>query len=206
MSNPWLSIPLEDYEGHMGSEDVRQLHALSELFRCALEVCRPHSVAVLGVAGGNGLDQIDSSITERIVGIDINPVYLEEVRRRFGSRSGLELHCLDLAGSTLQVAPVELVHAALIFEHTGTDRALENALAMVAPGGKFSVVLQLPAGEQEVIRTRYPSIETVAQDFRWIDTNGFQHSIARRGWYPMGQEQRPLPGGKAFWWGLFGSG
>ena len=52
MSNPWLSIPLEDYEGHMGPEGVRQLAALAELFKCALDRCRPESVAVLGVAGG----------------------------------------------------------------------------------------------------------------------------------------------------------
>ena len=64
MSNPWLSIPLEDYEGHMGSEGVRQLRALAELFKCALDLCLPESVAVLGVAGGNGLEQIDCTVTK----------------------------------------------------------------------------------------------------------------------------------------------
>jgi hypothetical protein len=38
MSNPWLAIALEDYEGHMGSDNVRQLAALSDLFKCALEL------------------------------------------------------------------------------------------------------------------------------------------------------------------------
>src|SRR2546422_10338274 len=28
MSDPWLSIPLADYEGHMGADDVQQLSAL----------------------------------------------------------------------------------------------------------------------------------------------------------------------------------
>jgi len=49
MSNPWLSIPLQDYEGHMGSAGVQQLSVLSELFKRALDYCLPESVAVLGV-------------------------------------------------------------------------------------------------------------------------------------------------------------
>jgi len=51
MSNPWLNIPLADYEGHMCSPEVQQLDALSELFGVALGRCLPASVAVLGIAG-----------------------------------------------------------------------------------------------------------------------------------------------------------
>src|SRR6266480_2551001 len=96
MTNPWLSIPLADYEGHMGSAHVQQLHALSALFRRALDICAPDSVAVLGIAGGNGLEHLDLAMT-RIVGFDINATYLDEVRRRFGARPNLELHCVDLS-------------------------------------------------------------------------------------------------------------
>jgi len=48
MANPWLAIPLDDYEGHMRSATVQQLDALAELFGLALRECRPESVAVLG--------------------------------------------------------------------------------------------------------------------------------------------------------------
>jgi SAM-dependent methyltransferase len=145
MSNPWLAIPLEDYEGHMGSDNVRQLEALSDLFKRALDLCIPESVAVLGVAGGNGLDRIDSAITKRIVGLDINSSYLGAVRQRYGALPGLELCCTDLADMPMSLTPVELVHAALVFEHTGLGCSLENALLLVAPGGRLSVVLQLPS-------------------------------------------------------------
>ena len=77
MENPWLAIPLEDYEGHMGPAGVAQLGALEELFECALRRTRPESVAVLGVAGGNGLDRILPHVTTRVCGVDINPRYLE---------------------------------------------------------------------------------------------------------------------------------
>ena len=76
MSNPWLSVPLEDYEGHMRSPGVEQLTILADLFKRVLDRYRPESVAVLGVAGGNGLEQIDCTVTKRIVGVDINQRYL----------------------------------------------------------------------------------------------------------------------------------
>src|SRR4051794_1807102 len=109
MSNPWLDIPLDDYEGHMASAEVSQLPVLSELFQCALDYCRPESVAVLGVAGGNGLEQIDPSVTKRIAGIDINQRYLDEVERRFGMMAGLELYNQDLTEPLHDVAPVAMV-------------------------------------------------------------------------------------------------
>src|SRR5687768_17647282 len=94
--NPWLALPLEDYEGHMGSAGANQLAALADLFGEALVRLRPRSVAVLGVAGGNGLQHVDGTLTTRVVGIDLNPAYLAATRARFPDLSGLELHCLDL--------------------------------------------------------------------------------------------------------------
>jgi hypothetical protein len=40
---------------------------------------------MLGVARGNGLEQIGCGATNRIVAFDINARYLDEIRRRFGS-------------------------------------------------------------------------------------------------------------------------
>jgi hypothetical protein len=43
MTNPWLSIPLDDYEGHMNHPSVQQLRALSELFKHAVEHAAPEA-------------------------------------------------------------------------------------------------------------------------------------------------------------------
>ena len=207
MSNPWLSIRLEDYEGHMSSAGVRQLTVLAELFKSALDRCRPESVAVLGVAGGNGFEQIDCKATKRIVGVDINQRYLDEVQRRFGTLPGLELHCRDLAERGFSLAPVMLVHAGLIFEHVGLGLALENALSLVAPGGGFSVVLQLPSeDEQGVASTSYTSMQRLKQDFMLIDIGEFQRLLEQKGFQIVEQENRSLPAGKAFWLGIFSQG
>jgi SAM-dependent methyltransferase len=204
MLSPWLDIPLADYEGHMNSAGVQQLTTLAELFACALKRTVPESVAVLGVAGGNGLGQIDSAVTKRIVGVDINQRYLDEVRRRFGNLPGLELHCLDLAERDFSLARAALVHAGLIFEHVGLGVALQNALSLVAPGGSFSVVLQLPGGEDHAVATTsYTSMQNLKRHFALIDIGEFQRLLLQAGFQLIEQENRSLPGGKAFWLGVF---
>ena len=85
----------------------------------------------LGIAGGNGLEHANPATIKRIVGFDINPGYLDEVRRRFITHPNLELYCVDLSRDELRVAPVAFVHAALFFEHAGPGRALDNALSLV---------------------------------------------------------------------------
>lgn len=201
MPNPWLSIPLSDYEGHMGAPGVEQLPALSFLFSRALTRVRPRSVAVLGIAGGNGLEHIDGSVS-RVVGIDIRAEYLDEVRRRFPALP-LELHCLDLASDTVTAAPVDLVHAALIFEHAGLECALDNALSLVAPGGSLSVVLQLPSTAATVTPSAFASMQSLREHVSTISFDGFRELVESKDFGPVVEEAMALPGGKSFWLGIF---
>ncbi len=204
MSNPWLGVPLSDYEGHMNSPEVQQLSALADLFAEAVGQCRPASIAILGIAGGNGLDHIDGSVTKRVVGLDLNPDYLDAARARYPSLPGLELHCIDLAGSIGNIRPVQLVHAALVFEHAGADRCLDNALALVEPGGTLAVVLQLPTTvAQAVAATPFPSMQNLKTHFTLIDSNWLSRTLEARRFHLVSVTQRSLPAGKAFWMGLF---
>jgi hypothetical protein len=204
MSNPWLAIPLADYERHMAAPEVSQLQALSSLFAEALAVRRPASVAILGVAGGNGVERIDSSLTSRILALDINPAYLEQVRLRYPNLAGLELHAVDLAEEWIQLPPVNLVHAALVFEHAGTGRCLDNALTLLGEDGALSVVLQLPSAvEQTVGSSGIASIRSLQAHFSLIDPQGFRAELEKRGLEPVYEAQRGVPGGKALWMGIF---
>lgn len=204
MSNPWLSVPLFEYEQHMSSAEVQQLGALSELFADAMGRCHPSSVAVLGIAGGNGLDHIDSRITARVVGLDINPQYLDAVRERYSYLADLELHCLDLSAQDVELEPVQLVHAALIFEHAGTNRCLENAISMTIPGGNLSVVLQLPTETGETVSTtQFSSIQYLKSQFSLIRSAWLCELLAGRGFMLIYQTTLALPAGKGFWMGIF---
>lgn len=204
MSNPWLAVPLSEYERHMSSARIGQLRVLSDLFAEVVRGCRPESIAILGIAGGNGLDHIDRSHTNRVVGIDLNPSYLEAVRRRYSSLPGLDLLCADLSEQVVNLKPVQLVHAALIFEHAGMGRCLENAISMAAPGGSLSVVLQLPANraEQE-IASRFSSIRELKYHFALVSPTRFRQALEERGFQMIEQTTRAVPGGKGFWMGIF---
>ena len=157
-----------------------------------------------GVAGGNGLERIDCAVTRRIVGLDINPAYLEAVRRRFAVLPGLELHCVDLGAQVVDVVPVRLVHAALIFEHAGTGRCLEHAVRMVGEGGRMSVVLQLQGREEDVAPTPYASIQALREGFRLVEPEWLCGNLRERGLRMEREERRELRGGKGFWMGVFG--
>jgi threonine dehydrogenase-like Zn-dependent dehydrogenase len=204
MSNPWLNIPLADYEGHMRSDEVQQLDALSELFAAALERCQPTSVAVLGVGGGNGLDRIDSRVTKRVVGLDLNPRYLDETRKRHGGTCNLSLHCVDLAEERVELEPVHLVHAALVFEHAGIDRCLETAISLVDSGGTLCAVLQLPSqADREIGPSNFSSILTLQGNFALVDPIGLQSTLAQVGFRMVHEVLRPVSAGKRLWMGVF---
>ena len=207
MTNPWLSIPLHDYEGHMNHPTVRQLRALSDLFKRVLELSKPRSVAVLGVAGGNGLEHLANTGVGRVVAIDINMEYLEATRHRFNRSNhsaALELHCADLTIDQIRITPVDLVHAALIFEHAGTEKALENAVSLVARHGRLSVVLQLPVAEQApVAPSSFESMQALRGHFAFVDRDSLCVSLEDRGFVPETEATTRLPGNKAFWLGVF---
>ena len=202
--NPWLALPLEDYEGHMGSPAVDQLAPLADLFGEALARLRPRSVAVLGVAGGNGLEHVDSTLTTRVVGVDLNPAYLAATQARFPDLRGLELHCADLEHDTLTLEPVSLVHAALGFEHAGTGRCLDAAVALGAPAGHLSGVRQVPSDEHDAVTPAgFASIATLADDFTFVDPHQLRRVLAQRQLRLTHQSRRALSTGKAFWSGYF---
>lgn len=188
----------------MLSPEVAQLDVLALLFREVLDYCRPPSVVILGIAGGNGVDQIDPNVTRRIAGVDVNPDYLAAVRRRFPALQDIELHCADLAQQLVVMPPVALVHAALIFEHAGVGRCLDNAILMVADGGALSVVLQLPSPMAAGVgASPYASLAGLKPNFALVDPAWLKETLEVRGFRLVQQTLRPLAAGKSFWLGVF---
>ena len=78
--NPWLYIPLADYGAHMALPQVAQAQMPAELLRCLVNTHRPESLAVPGVAGGNGLEAVCGTATYRVVAVDVNEEYLNARR------------------------------------------------------------------------------------------------------------------------------
>jgi hypothetical protein len=138
------------------------------------------------------------------VGVDINPAYLDAVRQRFGHMQGLELMCADLTERFDGCTPVQLVHGALVFEHAGTDRCLDNVLSLVADGGSLSVVLQLPSDTAPGVgKSQFASMQILTAGFTMIDPTSLRATIEARGFHIVHESRRALPAGKAFWMGIF---
>ena len=115
-----------------------------------------------------------------------------------------ELHCVDLSAHLVDVEPVQLVHAALIFEHAGIEICLENGLSMIAPSGILSVVLQLPAEcGNAAVKSHFPSIENLKFHFSLINPELFRELLRRRGLRLIHETRRGLPAEKSFWAGTF---
>lgn len=81
MENIWNKIPLEDYERHMQHESVGQLQLLNSLTKKYLEKLSPEVVLFLGIAGGNGLEHLDNTVTRQVFGVDINQNFLDRNRK-----------------------------------------------------------------------------------------------------------------------------
>ena len=124
--NPWLNIPLEDYEGHMSLPTVAQAQMIADQLDRAIARWAPTSIAVLGCAGGNGLERISAGRVERVVAVDVNPDYIERTRVRHAQRlPGLELVCADVQSESARYSPVDLTYAALLFEYVDVRSTLK---------------------------------------------------------------------------------
>jgi len=169
-TNPWLTIALADYEGHMESPEVDQSALLSELFGATLTRHRPRSLVVLGCAGGNGFDQIDPVVTERIFAIDINPAYTAETFKRYQSRlPGLRALTLDVQTEAVPASPVDLVHAGLVLEYVDVPCVVPKIASMLGRGGTFHAVLQLPSDSMpSVSTTRFTSLQRLTPLMRLV--------------------------------------
>jgi SAM-dependent methyltransferase len=144
VNNPWLSIPLADYEGHMSLPNVAQAPALAAELGSLLQRVRPASAALLGCSGGNGLEQVDRKVTQRVVALDINPAYVEIAKARFGeSFAAFEPIVCDITQvDAAPFRPVALLFAGLLLEYVPLVPALRFIRSGLESGGVFGCVVQ----------------------------------------------------------------
>ncbi len=122
MKNPWEKIKLDDYENHMKLDSVYQLQALNEMMEKQFNKYYVESVMILGVAGGNGLEHINTDKFKKVYGIDINKDYLSECQKRFNNlNTVLTLLCIDLTNDISVLPNADLLIANLLIEYIGYE-------------------------------------------------------------------------------------
>lgn len=154
MKNPWEEIPLTDYENHMKLDSVMQLQAMNEMMKGQFETYPISSVAIFGIAGGNGLEHIQKGRFEKVYGIDINSSYLQEVIKRYPKLDGLlECLCINLINETDKLPKADMVIANLLIEYIGYG-CFQKAVKQVNP--KYvSCIIQINIGDNWVSDSPY---------------------------------------------------
>lgn len=199
MANPWLMIPLDDYEAHMALPAVAQAQMLAGELVLAVRQRTPASCAIIGCAGGNGFEELALAGVKRIVGIDLNPLYVAAARARHADIEGLELHVANVEQPLADCAPVELVFAGLVFEYLDTIAALATLRTLCRPGGTMVVVLQgASAGQAPVTATPFKSLQTLAHLIRLQEPAALNALARDAGFTPSTALTRALPSGKRF--------
>ena len=122
MSNPWKDINLSDYENHMALDSVKQLQALNQMMKGQLNQYDIQSVMILGIAGGNGLEHVDTEKISKVYGVDINHEYLTITKKRYENISDtLECLCVDLISEAEKLPQVDMLIANLLIEYIGYE-------------------------------------------------------------------------------------
>lgn len=200
MTNPWLTIPLDEYEGHMAMPDVGQANMLANEFAGLLELYAPTSAALVGCAGGNGFEEAAKAGVTRLVGLDINPTYIADAKARYAGRiPGLELYCADLEGEMPELRPVEMIYGALVFEYVDVAKALKNLRGLCLPNGTVAALLQLPKeGAASVSPSPFATLKELSSIMRLVPPDEFRTAAEGLGFRSIDQKLITLESGKQF--------
>jgi hypothetical protein len=197
-SNPWLHIPLEDYERHMSHHLVGQSTLLNALTKKYLDAIKPETVIFLGIAGGNGLEHIDNEITRHVFGIDINQDYLDTASKRYTHTiPSLQLMNLDITWNAESICRADFIWAALVLEYTGIDNALTFCANNMREKGHLVVSIQSNNNKQTVTPTGIESVKKAGEIFSIVDPDELLRKSTEKGYNFMGKEENILPNGKS---------
>ena len=198
MPNPWEEISLDDYEKHMSLESVRQLQALDSIMKEQFAAYPVETAAVLGVAGGNGLEHIDTDKFRTVYGIDINADYLRAVSERYTELSGV-LKCLhiNLVNEVEKLPQTQLLIANLLIEYIGYG-AFQKAVLQTAPE-YVSCVIQINTDEEQwVSESPYlRSFDRLDEIHHQMEEKALTAAMKEIGYSLILQETYSLPNGKA---------
>ncbi|MHB1356460.1 MAG: DUF454 family protein [Anaerolineae bacterium] len=205
MDNPWLHIPVADYEGHMSDPHIDQQQFLATTFKETLERHDSTSIALLGCATGNGLEYVNSDVTRKLTAVDVNPQYLEILRYRYERCvSGLEVVEADLDACVLESSTYTLIFAGLIFEYVDPRMLLPKIAGWLCPDGVMVAVLQLPAeGLPEVSESRYTSLKALKPIMKLVSPEEFKLVALEAGLCEVKARVVTLESGKAFYIGTY---
>lgn len=200
MTNPWKKIDLDAYEIHMKSENVMQLQTLSQITKEQIKAYNHNRIAILGIAGGNGLEHIDPSLTSNIFGVDINPKYLKICQDRYPELDGKFIPiCIDLNQDELNLVNIDLLICNLIIEYLGVKRFAELIRGIKYDIKFLSCVIQKNKNSSFVSHSEAAlKLEPLESVHVEINENLLENEMSKVGLRCIKKETYSLPNGKEF--------
>ncbi len=205
--NPWLKIPIEDYEAHMSSPNVGQQQMLNLIFKELLNQFNPKKIAVVGCTSGNGFEHVDFDYIDKLLGIDINPEFINSAKEKFGDAGKkIDLVCADIQDYDFGKMKFDLIHCALIFEYISVEKVLLKSVNSLNPNGILSVVLQLANSDKPAVsKTEYKSLESLSSLINLHTVGDFKKIAEKSGLKEIEGRTIKLKSGKEFYFGIFNS-
>ena len=204
MNNPWRQLPHDTYEKHMGHCNVRQLEMLSRIFGNQLalvaDIQKP-TIALLGITGGNGLENIEAGRYKLVIGIDINDEYLDVCRNRYSHLPELELHQLDLMTEKERAVDIlkqtDLVTANLLVKHIHLNNFMDIVGKIHKP--VVSVTVQFNPDGQSLSHSGYEAaFDDIQKHGQNHDEAALTNAMRDAGYTLIGRVEYELPNKKIF--------
>lgn len=200
MHNPWEQIDLNIYETHMSSESVFQSQTLSSITKEQLNDYVHSKVAILGVAGGNGLEHIDTVNTQKVYGIDVNRQYLDACKTRYPQLNNiLEFICCDLNNTDTLLPDSDILICNLIIEYLGENKFVELIRNNKDNLNIVSCVIQRNNKNGFVSNSNLASaFDPILSIHHDIETEKLLNEFSKIGFNCIKKRSYPLPNGKEF--------
>lgn len=194
--NPWKSIPVEDYDGHMNHPSVLQQTFLADFFERSIKESGAKEVLLAGCATGNGLERVDGKDIN-VVAMDINPEFVRETREKFGNCSSITIR----EGSVVEPidGTFDLIFAGLVLEYVDVETALNRFHESLNESGKLAVVIQLESKELESITpTGFDSLNSISSIMKHLEPESLKGQAREAGFTKVLEEIVTLESGKRF--------
>ena len=162
-----------------GFTTLRRVEALHRYNEFMWELIRPFvGRRVLEVGSGTGVMTRYLATREHVVATDIDPQYVELLRRTYADNPKVDVQRLDLARLAENGLPrhqFDTIVCSNVLEHVEDDRrALAAMRDLLAPGGR--IVLIIPA-----LRPLYGSIDQAIGHYRRYTRDEIGHKLADAG-------------------------
>ena len=182
----------------MAMDSVEQLQAMNQMMKGQLNQYDVQSAMILGIAGGNGLEHVDTEKLNKVYGVDINQEYLTITKKRYENLSDtLDCLCIDLASEAEKLPQVDMLIANLLIEYIGYE-CFKKVVTVTKPV-YVSCIIQVNVDDSFVSESPYlHAFDGLVPVHHQMAEQELQNSMNEIDYHLIQVLEHQLPSGKKF--------